>query len=289
MNALEVKELTKIYSEFTLDKVGFCVQQGHICGLIGRNGAGKSTTIKGIMRLISADGAVSVFGKDIYSEETAVKQMIGYVGGGFRYYPMNTLAAVRKAYAPFYKTWDQGRYQRFLAQFELIESKKVKELSEGMKVKFALALALSHGAKLLIMDEPTSGLDPLSREEFCDVILRLVSEEGVSVLFSTHITSDLMRIADDIVYISRGKILAACPLKELLGKYRLGRFSSLAEATAANAIGVKSVKDGYEGLLLLDNLKYGNAGNAEITAAAIDNIIVHLERANEVKKHVKSD
>ena len=158
-----------------------------------------------------------------------------------------------------------------------------------MKVKFALALALSHGAKLLIMDEPTSGLDPLSREEFCDVILRLVSEEGVSVLFSTHITSDLMRIADDIVYISRGKILAACPLKELLGKYRLGRFSSLAEATAANAIGVKPVKDGYEGLLLLDNLKSGNAGNAEITDAAIDNIIVHLERANEVKKHVKSD
>lgn len=286
MNALEVKGLSKTYPEFTLDKVGFCVPRGHICGLIGRNGAGKSTTIKGILRLIAAEGDVAVFGRDIIKDETAVKQMIGYVGGDFRYYPMNTLAAVRKAYAPFYKTWDQSRYEKFLAQFELIESKKVKELSEGMKVKFALALALSHGAKLLIMDEPTSGLDPLSREEFCDVILRLVNEEGVSVLFSTHITSDLMRIADDIVYLSQGKILAACPLKELLGKYRLGRFSSLAEATAANAIGVKSVKDGYEGLLLLDNLK---SGNAEITEATIDNIIVHLERANEEKKHVKSD
>ena len=92
-----------------------------------------------------------------------VKQTIGYVGGGFRYYPMNTLAAIRKAYAPFYPTWNQSKYEKFLSQFELIESKKVKELSEGMKVKFALALALSHGAKLLIMDEPTSGLDPLSR------------------------------------------------------------------------------------------------------------------------------
>ena len=224
MNALEVKGLTKVYSEFTLDKIGFCVPQGHIVGLIGRNGAGKSTTIKGILRLIAAEGAVSVFGKNMDEDEMAVKQMIGYVGGGFRYYPMNTLAAIRKAYAPFYPTWDQGKYERLLAQFDLSERKRVKELSEGMKVKFALALALSHGAKLLIMDEPTSGLDPLSREEFCDIVLQLVREEGVSVLFSTHITSDLMRIADDIVYISQGKILAACPLKELLGKYRLARF-----------------------------------------------------------------
>lgn len=113
--------------------------------------------------------------------------------GGFRYYPMNTLAAIRKAYAPFYPMWDQSKYEKFLAQFGLSERKKVKELSEGMKVKFALALALSHGAKLLVMDEPTSGLDPVSREEFCDIVLRLVREDDVSVLFSTHITSDLMQ------------------------------------------------------------------------------------------------
>ena len=286
MNALEVKGLTKVYPEFTLDKIGFCVPQGHIVGLIGRNGAGKSTTLKGILRLIAAEGAVSVFGKNMDEDEMAVKQMIGYVGGGFRYYPMNTLATIRKAYAPFYPAWDQGKYERLLAQFDLSERKKVKELSEGMKVKFALALALSHGAKLLIMDEPTSGLDPLSREEFCDIVLQLVREEGVSVLFSTHITSDLMRIADDIVYLSQGRLLAACPLKELLGKYRLTRFSSLAEAAEAKAIGIKSVKDGYEGLLLLDNLK---SGNAEITEATIDNIIVHLEKSNEEQKHVKSD
>ena len=151
-----------------------------------------------------------------------------------------------------------------------------------MKVKFALALALSHGAKLLIMDEPTSGLDPLSREELCDIILQLVREEGVSVLFSTHITSDLMRIADDIVYISQGKILAACPLKELLDQYKLAHFSSLADATAANAIGVKSVKDGYEGLLPRDAKILSGVTLADAT---IDNIIVHLEKANEEKRH----
>ena len=278
MNALEVKELTKVYPEFTLDKVSFCVPQGHISGLIGRNGAGKSTTIKGILWLIAAEGDVTVFGRDIIKDEMAVKQMIGYVGGGFRYYPMNTLAAIRKAYAPFYPTWNQGKYEKFLAQFALSERKKVKELSEGMKVKFALALALSHGAKLLIMDEPTSGLDPLSREELCDIILQLVREEGVSVLFSTHITSDLMRIADDIVYISQGKLLAACPLKELLGKYRLAHFSSLAEATAAKAIGVKAVKEGYAGLLARD---MQISTNVTVSDATIDNIIVHLEKANE--------
>ena len=282
MNALEVKELTKVYPEFTLDKVSFCVQQGHISGLIGRNGAGKSTTIKGILRLINAEGSVSAFGKDFLKEEMAVKQTIGYVGGGFRYYPMNTLAAIRKAYAPFYPTWNQSKYEKYLLQFELIESKKIKELSEGMKVKFALALALSHGAKLLIMDEPTSGLDPLSREDFCDIILRLVREEGVSVLFSTHITSDLMRIADDIVYISQGRILATCPLKELLGKYKLAHFSSLADATAANAIGVKLVKDGYEGLLSCDTQRLNGV---TLSNATIDNIIVHLEKANVEERY----
>lgn len=282
MKALEVKELTKVYPEFTLDKVSFCVQQGHISRLIGRNGAGKSTTIKGILRLINAEGSVSAFGKDFLKEEMAVKQTIGYVGGGFRYYPMNTLAAIRKAYAPFYPTWNQSKYEKYLLQFELIESKKIKELSEGMKVKFALALALSHGAKLLIMDEPTSGLDPLSREDFCDIILRLVREEGVSVLFSTHITSDLMRIADDIVYISQGRILATCPLKELLGKYKLAHFSSLADATAVNAIGVKSVKDGYEGLLSCDTQRLNGV---TLSNATIDNIIVHLEKANVEERY----
>ena len=282
MNALEVRNLTKVYPDFTLDKVSFCVPRGHIVGLIGRNGAGKSTTIKGILRLIAAEGNIDVFGKDIFKDELTVKQMIGYVGGGFRYYPMNTLSAIRKAYAPFYPTWDQSKYEKFLAQFGLSEKKKVKELSEGMKVKFALALALSHGAKLFIMDEPTSGLDPLSREEFCDIILQLVREEGVSVLFSTHITSDLMRIADDIVYISHGKILAACPLEELLGKYRLAHFPSLTEATAANAIGVKSVKDGYEGLLSCDTQRLNGV---ILSDATIDNIMVHLEKANMEERY----
>ena len=188
MNALAVKNLTKQYAGFKLDGVSFSVGEGRVAGLIGRNGAGKSTTIKGILRFISTTGNVEIFGKDVAYEEEQVKKLIGYVGGGFRYYPLKPLSSVKRAFARFYPEWDQSKYERYLKEFALDESKKVSELSEGMKVKFSLALALSHGAKLLIMDEPTSGLDPLSREEFCDIVLTLVREEGVSVLFSTHIT-----------------------------------------------------------------------------------------------------
>lgn len=221
MNALEVKELTKVYPEFTLDKVSFCVPQGHISGLIGRNGAGKSTTIKGILRLIAAEGDVAVFGRDIIKDEMEVKQIIGYVGGGFRYYPMNTLAAIRKACAPFYPTWNQGKYEKFLAQFGLSERKKVKELSEGMKVKFALALALSHEAKLLIMDEPTSGLDPLVRSQFLGIVMDYMENGGKGVFFSTHITSDLDKIADMLVLIDGGKIVFQQSKDDLLDTFRV--------------------------------------------------------------------
>ena len=276
MNALEVVNLSKRYPKFTLDNVSFCVEQGRIVGLIGRNGAGKTTTLKGIIRLISASGSVSVFGKNFATDENAVKEMIGYVGGGFRYYPTKTLASIRKVVSSFYSNWNQETYEKYLTLFNLDETKKVRELSDGMRVKFSLALAISHGAKLLIMDEPTSGLDPLSREEFCDVILSLVEREQVTVLFSTHITNDLMRIADDIIYIANGKVLVSEPLNELLSKYSLAHFSSREDAEQAHAIGVKHVKNGWSGLLTAESSQAG----ANVTAATLDDVMVHLELEN---------
>ena len=263
MNALDVRELTKVYPAFTLDHISFSVPEKHVVGLIGRNGAGKSTAIKSILRFVSSQGAVRVFGKDMEENEREIKQEIGYVGGGFRHYPLKTLAAVRRAYSAFYPLWDAKKYEIYLDRFALDERKKVRELSEGMKVKFALALALSHGAKLLIMDEPTSGLDPLSREEFCDIVLGLVRS-----------TSDLMRIADDIVYISQGKILAECPLGELLAKYRLAKFASAEAAQRAGAVGIKAVKNGFEGLL---ESGASCPDGAVLSEATLDHIIVHLE------------
>ncbi len=273
MLALEVQNLKKVYPNFTLGGISFSVDEGQIAGLIGRNGAGKSTTLRSIMRLISSEGTVKVFGKDFARDEETVKAAIGYVGGGFRSYPNKSLSAVANAVAAFYPHWDGEIFKRCCEEYSLVLSKKVRELSEGMKIKFSLALALSHGAKLLLLDEPTSGLDPLSREDFCDTILSLKGR-GVSVLFSTHITSDLMRVADQIIYLSDGTILADEPLETLMKRYRLKLFASLSDANAAHTIGVKRVKDGFEGLVT----------SSEGREATLDEIMIHLEwsrRQNE--------
>ncbi len=271
MYALEVEHLKKVYPNFTLGPLTFSVEEGQIAGLIGRNGAGKSTTLKSIMRLISSEGVVRVFGKDFSREEGAAKELIGYVGGGFRFYPDRPLSAVARAVSRFYPHWDEKAFQRYAEEYSLILSKKVRELSEGMKIKFSLALALSHGAKLLLLDEPTSGLDPLSREDFCDTLLALKGQ-GVTVLFSTHITSDLMRVADRIVYLSGGALLADEPLDALLKRYRVKRFSSRSDADMVWAIGVKAVKDGFEGLVMVPS---------DGREATLDEIMIHLEYAQK--------
>ncbi len=271
LRALEVENLKKVYPDFTLGGISFAVETGQIAGLIGRNGAGKSTTLKSIMRLISSEGTVKVFGKDFSEDEGAVKELLGYVGGGFRFYPNKTLSAVAKAVAGFYPHWDKEAFTRYCEEYALVLSKKVRELSEGMKIKFSLALALSHGAKLLLLDEPTSGLDPLSREDFCDTLLSL-KRQGVTILFSTHITSDLMRVADQILYLSDGTLLADEPTAKLVKRYRVQTFASFEEAGAAHAMGVKGVKDGFEGLV---------AGTEEGREATLDEIMIHLEYAKK--------
>ncbi len=284
MKALEVKNLTKKYPAFLLDGVSFAVGEGEIVGLIGRNGAGKSTTLKGMLNFISASGEVRVFGERFSVNEARAKAFIGYVGGGFRFYPLKPLYKIARTLACFYEDWSQEKYNRYFKQFGLDENKKVRELSEGMKVKFAIALALSRGARLLILDEPTSGLDPLSREELCDTLFSLAKDEGVSVLFSTHITSDLEKIADSVVYLSEGRVLENAPLADLLEKYRFARFASQTEISACGVpvYGVKRAKNGYEGLVLSKDAK--RVKYAERTS--IEQIMVHLER--EGKRDVEA-
>lgn len=269
MNALAVKNLTKRYPAFLLDGVSFTVEEGSVTGLIGANGAGKSTTIKAITGLISCEGDADAFGVS-FRETDAFKQLIGYAGGGFRFYPQKKLGAIVSCVRDFYRFWDEKRFEKLFARYSLDLNKKVSELSEGMKVKLSIVLALSHGARLLILDEPTSGLDPLSREEFCDSIYSLVREEGVSVLFSTHVTSDLTRIADDVVYLSAGRVLAAEPLDELMQKYRLAVF---AQKPDVPVIGLKEGKDGFRGLIGKD----AAAAGATLAVPTLDEIMVHLE------------
>ena len=207
MSIVEVRQLVKSYPAFELDAVSFCVLEGRITGFIGRNGAGKTTTIKAMLNLIHPDGGeVFYFGKPLRGNETEIKKLIGYSTGTVNWYPRKRIRDIVGIVKRFYDTWDDEAYRRYLALFRLDEDKTPLELSEGMKVKFNLLIALSHRARVLILDEPTSGLDPFSRSELLDVFTAL-KNDGVAVFFSTHIISDIEKCADDIVYISGGKIV----------------------------------------------------------------------------------
>lgn len=216
MTVLEVKNLRKQYPSFLLDGVSFSLEQGRIMGFIGRNGAGKTTTLKSIFNLVHPDGGeVRVFGMDMREREREIKQRVGYAGGAADYYKRKKIKDIVGVTRSFFENWDDGEYRRYMDAFSLDENKTPAQLSEGMRVKFSLTLALSHRAELLILDEPTSGLDPVSRAELLEAFLFL-KEKGVSILFSTHITTDLEKCADDITYIAKGKLIASQPLDAFL-------------------------------------------------------------------------
>ncbi len=218
MNVLEVQGLCKTYPGFCLDNVSFSVAPGSIMGFIGRNGAGKTTTLKSLLHIVHPDaGEIRFFGLELSAHEREIKQRIGYAGGAVDFYKRKPIRALAEVTRSFFDSWDDAAYRRWLDAFSLDERKTPAQLSEGMRVKLSLALALSHHAELLILDEPTSGLDPVSREELLDAFLFL-REKGVAILFSTHITSDLEKCADDISYISKGKLLASEPMRGFLSR-----------------------------------------------------------------------
>ena len=210
MTALTVENLTKTYPSFTLDNVSFTLSRGRIMGLIGKNGAGKSTTLKSILNLVSPDGGrIELLGMPFPEREEECKQKTGVVLGGIDFFQHKRLETITAVTRRFYRDWDQSACDRYMKEFELDPRKRVKELSAGMRVKYLIALALSHGAELFLFDEPTSGLDPVSRDELLELFRALVKDGSRSILFSTHITSDLEKCADDITYIKDGKILAS--------------------------------------------------------------------------------
>ncbi len=219
MDIAEVKALRKEYPSFCLKDVSFSVKQGRITGFIGRNGAGKTTTIKSMLDMVLPDGGeISYFGLPLKGHEAEIKKRIGYSTGSASWYPRKKIKDIVAIVREFYDSWDEEACQSYLRLFELDGNKAPMELSAGMKVKFNLLLALSHGAEMLILDEPTSGLDPFSRDELLGVFKDL-KEQGVAVFFSTHITSDLEKCADDIVYISGGEIAAAMSREEFTEAY----------------------------------------------------------------------
>ena len=221
---LAVEDLSKRYPGFALEGVSFSLEAGHIMGLIGTNGAGKSTTIKAMLNLVCPDsGTIRLMGRDFRQEEANCKQELGVVLGGADAYPRKRLAEITAVTRRFYPAWDQAAYARCLARFGLDERKQVSQLSNGMKVKYQIALALSHRARLLILDEPTSGLDPVARDDLLELFHQLVREGERAILFSTHITSDLEKCADQLTYLKKGRVLASGEMRAVLQRFQMLR------------------------------------------------------------------
>ncbi len=219
MDRAEIRGLCKRYPSFELKDVSFSIGSGRITGFIGRNGSGKTTTIKSMLNLIHPDsGEVSFFGLPMLGNEAEIKKRIGYSTGTVSWYPRKKIRDLVAIVKRFYDTWDDAAYRKYLNLFQLDENKMPIELSEGMKVKCNLLMALSHHAEILILDEPTSGLDPFSRSELLEIFTSL-KHDGVAVFFSTHIITDIEKCADDIVYISHGKIVAASSKDGFISNY----------------------------------------------------------------------
>lgn len=220
-NAIFVKDLCKDYDSFSLDHLSFSVPQGSIVGFVGENGAGKTTTLKSILGIVSSQGLVQVFGKDAREQELEIKEQIGVVFDENHFYECFKPKQVEAVMKRMYWNWDSGCFGRYLKEFKLPEQKTIKEYSRGMKMKLSIAAALAHHPKLLILDEATSGLDPIVREEILDIFLDFIQDEQHSILFSSHITSDLDKIADYVIFIHNGKIVLQQDKALLLDTYGL--------------------------------------------------------------------
>ena len=221
-NILEVNGLVKRYPAFSLDSVSFSLPEGCITGFIGANGAGKTTTIRSILNLAHKDaGTIKIFGLDAAEHEQEIKDRIGIIMDGSYFYNDLSMKDMKSIIAPAYSKWSDADYRAYMEKFDLDPKQKISTLSSGMKMKFALVLALSHQAELLIMDEPTSGLDPLVRSQFLEIVLDYMKNGGKGVFFSTHITSDLDKIADMLILIDGGTIIFQQSKDDLLDTFRI--------------------------------------------------------------------
>lgn len=251
-DVIQLNQLCKNYDRFGINELTFSIKEGYITGLIGPNGAGKTTLIKMMMGMVNPDrGNIKIFGKEISSNDAEYKDRIGYVSDENYFYENLSIKQMSKIIAPFYSLWDEAAYNKYIEMFKLSPQKKIKDLSKGMKMKFSLAVALSHGADLLIMDEPTAGLDPVFRRELLDLLSEHIQDEKKSILFSTHNTTDLDRIADYIVFVNEGQLVFNEMKETLLDKYMLvkGGKELLDRDVRGWFTGIRETELGFEGLV----------------------------------------
>ena len=274
-NHLEVSNLSKSFESFRLQDISFSLPKGYIMGLIGPNGSGKTTTIKLILNMLKRDGGeVKILGLDNITDEQAAKKSLGVVFDSNYFSDEWKVSQVEKSVSIFYKDWNSRKFADLLKKFHIPPTKKVKELSKGMQMKLMIACAFSYDAKLLILDEPTSGLDPVSRDELLNILSEYIEDGEHSVLFSTHITSDLERAADYITYISYGKLFFSGSKDEFVDMFRIvkGGRDELTLDLSEKLIGTRNFSTGFEALVKTEDLKLFS--HLDIEPATIDNIIV---------------
>ena len=283
--ALEVQNLCKTYGDFKLDNVSFALPAGNIMGFVGQNGAGKTTTIRLILNMANREsGEVRIFEMDNMKEDLAIKQWLGTVFDEIFFVDTWRIREVEKAIRGFYSEWDGGLFSEYLERFELDEGKRVKDLSRGMKMKLMLAVAMSHGAKLLILDEPTSGLDPVARDELLGILREYIADGEKSVFFSTHITSDLEKIADFITVIDHGRIFYTGAEDGLLEHFRIikGSREDLTDELKSKMIGLSVTSAGFTGMLLSQEAE-GLPDAIVAEPPTIDEILVYISKGRSMK------
>lgn len=285
MELLSVQNLCKSYKNFSLKEVSFSLESGYIMGFIGANGAGKTTTLKSIMGLLQKDGGkVRMFGQDFDQNELELKQHVGFTLGGVDYYAKTPIKRITEVARRFYDNWDASVYRSYMDRFRLDENKRPAELSGGMRIKYSLVLALSHQARLLLLDEPTSGLDPIARDDLLELFQELIENGERSILFSTHITSDLEKCADFITYIMNGRVIESCAKDELLDAYRLvkGTNDQLG-GVASRLLASKAHAFGFTGLIKTADLRPEDTLIAEPPSLE-DIMIYHAKKETDYEK-----
>lgn len=281
-NALEIKDITKEYKGFSLKNISFSLPKGFIMGLVGPNGAGKTTIIKSIMNLVNLkSGEINVFDENWKENEISIKDRIGFVYDDCCAFEDFSIDENKKIIAPFYSKWNEEKFKFYIDKFNLNPKKKVKELSKGQKMRFSLAIALSHDAELLILDEPTSGLDPVFRSELLDLLFDLISEEELSILYSTHITTDLEKLADYITFINDGRVEFSKEKDLLLEEYFLvkGPIDILDNEIKKDLISIRKSRYNFEALSnKREKLKNKYREKLIFERASLDDIVIYYSK-----------
>lgn len=281
-NAIEIQNLCKSYEDFSLNNISFSLPMGYIMGFVGQNGAGKTTTIHLILNMINREsGEIKIFDLDNVQDEQKIKQDIAVVFDDIYFVDSWKVREVERALKDFYNSWSSKLFNQYVSDFHLPMDKKVKDLSRGMKMKLMLAVAMSHEAKLLILDEPTSGLDPVARNELLEILGKYIADGQKSILFSTHITSDLEKIADYITLIDHGNIFYSGTKDDLLESFCIVRGGphDLTDSLKEKIIGLTTNIVGFAGLLPTSEMKH-LAPEIVTETPSIDDILISISKGD---------